>query len=73
MLYGDPEDFTINGGMTYPASWDLPPSAIPRGNILNVKGDPLTPRYPSKGEKYPLIYHFLFSFFRDKSPHHKIH
>lgn len=49
-MYGDPEDFGETNVTGYPHSWDLPASAIPRGNIVNVKGDPLTPLYPSIGK-----------------------
>jgi len=51
LLYGDPEDFNKGGG-GYPKTWDLPPGAIPRGNILNVKGDPLTRLYPAREGMY---------------------
>ena len=49
VLYGDPKDYASDN-TAYPDSWGLPPNAIPRGNIVNVKGDPLTPGYPSVGK-----------------------
>ncbi|XP_047135575.1 N-acetylated-alpha-linked acidic dipeptidase 2 isoform X1 [Hydra vulgaris] len=48
ILYGDPSDTNDPGAPTYPFNWNAPAGSIPRGNIANVKGDPLTPKYPSK-------------------------
>ena len=47
MLYPDPQDYSAPDAPGYPDSWDLPRSAIPRGTITNVKGDPLTPKLPA--------------------------
>ena len=33
----------------YPHTWGLPEGGKPRGSINSVKGDPLTPEWPSTG------------------------
>lgn len=48
LLYTDPNDGRDPNTQGYPATWGLPPNAMQRGGLLNVKGDPLTPRWPSK-------------------------
>ena len=35
----------------YPDDWALPEHAMRRGSLLNVKGDPLTPGWPSTGSE----------------------
>jgi len=49
LLYPDPADFNEGKGAKepYPHSWGVPHKGIPLGNIVNVKGDPQTPGYPS--------------------------
>jgi len=48
LLFPDPEDHNDINSEGYPHTWEIPAGAMPRGNILNVKGDPLTPLYAAK-------------------------
>lgn len=50
LIYNDPQDFApVPDEDLYPHGWWLPRSGVQRGSILIGTGDPLTPRYPSKG------------------------
>ncbi|VFV25845.1 naalad2 protein [Lynx pardinus] len=51
ILYSDPADYFAPGVQPYPKGWNLPGTAVQRGNVLNLNGagDPLTPGYPAKG------------------------
>ncbi|XP_025783779.1 N-acetylated-alpha-linked acidic dipeptidase 2 isoform X2 [Puma concolor] len=50
ILYSDPADYFAPGVQPYPKGWNLPGTAVQRGNVLNLNGagDPLTPGYPAK-------------------------
>uniref|UniRef100_A0A673T9T6 Aminopeptidase NAALADL1 n=1 Tax=Suricata suricatta TaxID=37032 RepID=A0A673T9T6_SURSU len=50
ILYSDPADYFAPGAQPYPKGWNLPGTAVQRGNVLNLNGagDPLTPGYPAK-------------------------
>ncbi|XP_039110157.1 N-acetylated-alpha-linked acidic dipeptidase 2 isoform X3 [Hyaena hyaena] len=50
ILYSDPADYFAPGVQPYPRGWNLPGTAVQRGNVLNLNGagDPLTPGYPAK-------------------------
>ena len=53
-MYSDPADYTgLNDGddRVYPDTWWLPPDGVQRGSVFTGAGDPLTPGYPSNGEK----------------------
>ncbi|XP_022242586.1 N-acetylated-alpha-linked acidic dipeptidase 2-like [Limulus polyphemus] len=50
VLFSDPSEVARNGTEpqnVFPNSWWVPGTAIQRGNIKLVKGDPVTPNYPS--------------------------
>ncbi|XP_076360320.1 N-acetylated-alpha-linked acidic dipeptidase 2-like [Tachypleus tridentatus] len=50
VLFSDPSEVARNGTEpqnVFPNSWWVPETAIQRGNIKLVKGDPVTPNYPS--------------------------
>ncbi|XP_066913684.1 putative N-acetylated-alpha-linked acidic dipeptidase [Clytia hemisphaerica] len=48
LFYTDPRDGGRNPGTKgYPDDWALPEHAMRRGGLLNLKGDPLTPGWPS--------------------------
>lgn len=50
LIYNDPQDSApVPDEDLYPHGWWLPRSGVQRGSILLGTGDPLTPRYPSKG------------------------
>uniref|UniRef100_A0A8C7AKJ9 N-acetylated alpha-linked acidic dipeptidase 2 n=1 Tax=Neovison vison TaxID=452646 RepID=A0A8C7AKJ9_NEOVI len=51
ILYSDPADYFAPAVQPYPKGWNLPGTAVQRGNVLNLNGagDPLTPGYPAKG------------------------
>ena len=52
MIYNDPQDFApVPDEDLYPHGWWLPRSGVQRGSILMGTGDPLTPRYPAKGQQ----------------------
>lgn len=74
LIYNDPQDFApVPDEDLYPHGWWLPRSGVQRGSILIGTGDPLTPRYPSKGahsksvfggvQYLPLTLYFKFSPF----------
>uniref|UniRef100_A0A8C7AG42 N-acetylated-alpha-linked acidic dipeptidase 2 n=1 Tax=Neovison vison TaxID=452646 RepID=A0A8C7AG42_NEOVI len=50
ILYSDPADYFAPAVQPYPKGWNLPGTAVQRGNVLNLNGagDPLTPGYPAK-------------------------
>lgn len=51
ILYSDPADYALdNENRVYPDTWFLPGTGIQRGNVVTVKGDPLTQGYPAKGD-----------------------
>lgn len=52
ILYSDPADYFAPAVQPYPKGWNLPGTAVQRGNVLNLNGagDPLTPGYPAKGK-----------------------
>lgn len=62
ILYSDPADYSAPGVEPYPKGWNLPGTVAQRGNVLNLDGagDPLTPGYPAKGNRWacygPLIF-----------------
>ena len=50
LIYNDPQDSApVPDEDLYLHGWWLPRSGVQRGSILLGTGDPLTPRYPSKG------------------------
>ena len=54
ILYNDPKDyapFGITPDQTFDAKWYMPPTGVQRGSAYTSNGDPLTPVYPSTGEK----------------------
>ncbi len=52
IIYSDPYDFTDgNIENTYPHSVYLPKTGVQRGTLLLSDGDPMTPYYPSLGQK----------------------
>uniref|UniRef100_UPI004038B3CD putative N-acetylated-alpha-linked acidic dipeptidase isoform X1 n=1 Tax=Callospermophilus lateralis TaxID=76772 RepID=UPI004038B3CD len=55
-LYSDPADYFAPGVQPYPKGWNLPGTAVQRGNVLNLNGagDPLTPGYPAKDYTFRL-------------------
>ena len=62
LIYNDPQDSApVADEDLYPHGWWLPRSGVQRGSILLGTGDPLTPRYPSKGtaEMFCLINCFM--------------
>ena len=62
LIYNDPQDSApVPDEDLYPHGWWLPRSGVQRGSILLGTGDPLTPRYPSKGtaEMFCLINCFM--------------
>ncbi|KAM5182662.1 LOW QUALITY PROTEIN: putative N-acetylated-alpha-linked acidic dipeptidase [Callospermophilus lateralis] len=56
ILYSDPADYFAPGVQPYPKGWNLPGTAVQRGNVLNLNGagDPLTPGYPAKDYTFRL-------------------
>ena len=57
LIYNDPHDFApVSDEDLFPHGWWLPRSGVQRGSILMGTGDPLTPRYPSKGDSLVFIY-----------------
>lgn len=59
LIYNDPQDFApVPDEDLYPHGWWLPRSGVQRGSILIGTGDPLTPRYPSKGVNCLNQYYF---------------
>ena len=73
LLYTDPVDGRDLGTNGYPETWGLPSSAMQRGGLLNVKGDPLTPGWPSKGSflffciLFFISHHLWFLYCEDAS------
>ena len=54
ILYNDPADyapFGITPNQTYNQTWFMPPSGTQRGSAYTSDGDPLTPFYPSTGNR----------------------
>lgn len=54
ILYNDPADYAPLGtapDQTYNATWYMPPTGAQRGSAYTSNGDPLTPFYPSTGER----------------------
>ena len=50
LLFNDPEDFApVPEDQLYPHGWWLPRTGVQRGAVFKGNGDPLTPRYPSRG------------------------
>ena len=69
ILYNDPADyapFGTSSDKVYDQKWYMPPSGIQRGSALVTNGDPLTPIYPSTGERIILamIHKSIFCFIR---------
>ncbi|XP_012887551.1 PREDICTED: N-acetylated-alpha-linked acidic dipeptidase 2 isoform X2 [Dipodomys ordii] len=56
ILYSDPADYSAPEVQPYPKGWNLPGTAVQRGNVLNLNGagDPLTPGYPAKDYTFRL-------------------
>ncbi len=54
ILYNDPADyapFGIIDSQVYDQKWYMPPSGAQRGSAYTSNGDPLSPIYPSTGER----------------------
>ncbi|KAM4850546.1 LOW QUALITY PROTEIN: N-acetylated-alpha-linked acidic dipeptidase 2-like [Urocitellus parryii] len=56
ILYSYPADYFAPGVQPYPKGWNLPGTAVQRGNVLNLNGagDPLTPGYAAKDYTFRL-------------------
>jgi hypothetical protein len=55
ILYNDPADyapFGITPNQTFDQKWYMPPTGAQRGSAYTSNGDPLTPVYPSTGERW---------------------
>ena len=47
IIYSDPSDVALQPDKIYPKGWWLPGTGMQRGSAFLVKGDPLTPGWPS--------------------------
>eukprot|EP00111_Clytia_hemisphaerica_P010671 TCONS_00031176-protein len=52
LMFPHPEDVKTENETGYPDTWGLPEGGKPRGSINSVKGDPLTPEWPSTEGMY---------------------
>ena len=60
LMFPHPSDVKTENETGYPDTWGLPEGGKPRGSINIVKGDPLTPEWPSTGMDMLCVFRNFF-------------